>query len=187
MEENYQIFLNQLSSSINYEFDDFVQYFSFGKVRKNDILVSNSEVSSNLYFIISGSLRNYYISEEGNEKTRFIAIENMLITSLSSFISQIKSFEFIDALENTEFLKLSYTGFIELKNKSDNFHRFYSDFLENAYIQQNKAIEYRLTLSAKQRYEKLFKERPNFIQRFSNKIIASYLDIKPETLSRLKS
>lgn len=187
MEENFQKFLNQLSLSINYEFDDFAMYYSSGKIKKHEILVTNGEVCCNLYFIKSGCLRTYYISEEGHDKTRFIAIENMLITSLSSFISQKKSFEFIDALENTEFLKLSYTNFIELKNKSNNFHRFYTDFLEKAYIQQNKSVEYRLTLSAKKRYEMLFKEKPNFIQRFSNKIIASYIDIKPETLSRLKS
>jgi CRP-like cAMP-binding protein len=56
-----------------------------------------------------------------------------------------------------------------------------------AYLYQNKKIENLVTLSAKQRYDKLLTETPIYVQRLSNKILASYLDITQETLSRLKS
>jgi hypothetical protein len=59
--------------------------------------------------------------------------------------------------------------------------------MEMAYSFQNRKIESLVTLSAKERYDLLIKENPKAVQRLSNKIIASYLDIKQETLSRLKS
>ncbi len=64
---------------------------------------------------------------------------------------------------------------------------FYQRILEMAYSFQNKKIEGLVTLSAKQRYELLLKETPILVQKLSNKILASYLDIAQETLSRLKS
>jgi CRP-like cAMP-binding protein len=67
------------------------------------------------------------------------------------------------------------------------WEKFYRTLLEMAYLFQNKKIENLVTLSAKQRYGNLMTETPIYIQRLSNKILASYLNITQETLSRLKS
>jgi CRP-like cAMP-binding protein len=111
----------------------------------------------------------------------------MIATSLTSFISQQPSFEFVDALENSELLYISRNNFYNLIKEIPEWERFYIKLLEFAYIYQNKRIEELVTLSAGERYDILMKEHPGYIQRLSNKILASYLDVTQETLSRLKS
>lgn len=108
-------------------------------------------------------------------------------TALSSFVHQKPSFEYLDALEDSEILAISHFDFYRINKEVPNFTFFYQKMLEMAYSFQNKRIEDLIMLTAKERYEQLIKERPEFIQRLSNKIISSYLDIAQETLSRLKS
>lgn len=135
----------------------------------------------------SGCIRTYYITKQGYEKTRYVAFDNSIATSISSFISQQESFEFVDTLENSQLLAISHKKFYQLVADIPQWERFYRTLLEMAYLYQNKKIENLVTLSAKQRYDKLMNETPIYIQRLSNKILASYLDITQETLSRLKS
>jgi CRP-like cAMP-binding protein len=108
-------------------------------------------------------------------------------TALTSFISRKPSVEFIEALEDTELLSISHSDFYRLNKDLDSWKMFYQRILEMAYSFQNKKIEHLVTLTAKQRYNLVLKETPILIQRVSNKVLASYLDIREETLSRLKS
>jgi len=100
---------------------------------------------------------------------------------------QKPSIEVIEALEDTRLLSIGHGDFYRLIREMDNWRNFYQKILESAYSFQNRKIEALVTLTAKQRYEQLRTENPALIQRLSNKILASYLDMREETLSRLKS
>jgi CRP-like cAMP-binding protein len=177
----------QLNISISGDkLDGIVKYFKPLTIKKNTILLSRDETCNKLYFVNKGCIRTYYITGQGNEKTRFIAFEGMIATSLTSFISQQASFEFVDALENSELLYISRTTFYKLINDFPEWEKCYLRLLEFAYIYQNKKIEELVTLSAGERYAILVKDHPGYIQRLSNKVLASYLDVTQETLSRLK-
>jgi CRP-like cAMP-binding protein len=150
-------------------------------------LLSEGETCKDLYFVHRGSIRTYFVTARGQEKTRHIAFENAIITSISSFISQKKSTEFVETLENSELYAINHKDFYQLLSDIPLWEKYYRLFLESTYLCQNQKIENRITLSAKQRYDKLMSEEPIYIQRLSNRILASYLDITQETLSRLKS
>ncbi len=169
------------------QIDIIISCFKLRTVKKNTILLSEGEICKEFYFVHSGCIRTYYITKQGNEKTRYVAFENSIATSISSFISQQKSFEFVDTLENSELYSISHKDFYQLISDIPEWEKFYITLLEMAYLYQNKKIENLVTLSAKQRYDKLLTETPIYVQRLSNKILASYLDITQETLSRLKS
>ena len=169
------------------EIDKIISSFKPMSIKKNTVLLSHGEICKELYFVNKGCIRTYYITKQGNEKTRYIAFENSFVTSISSFISQQKSFEFVNTLENSELLVISNKDFYQLVADIPQWDRFYRRILEMAYIYQNKKIEDLVTLSAKQRYDKLMIETPQSVQRLSNKILATYLDITQETLSRVKS
>jgi len=178
----------QLNISISTDkLDEIVKQFKPLSVKKNTILLLQAETCNKLYFVNQGCIRTYYITEQGHEKSRLIAFEGMIATSLSSFISQQPSFEFVDALEDSELLYISYNSFHQLLNNVPEWRDFYLKLLEFAYLYQNKRIEELVTLSAGERYEILLNKHPQYTQRLSNKVIASYLDITQETLSRLKS
>jgi CRP-like cAMP-binding protein len=169
------------------DLDKVVDCFTPRLIKKNEILVAAGDISKEFYFINKGCIRTYFITKQGHEKTRYIMIEPSIGTALTSFISQKPSFEFIDALEQTELLAISHRNFYRLVDEIPSWGNFYVKIMEMAYSFQNRKIESLVTLSAKERYNQLIKENPRTVQRVSNKILASYLDIKQETLSRLKS
>ena len=169
------------------DLDTVIDCFKPRMVKKNEILISAGETAKEFYFIHSGCIRTYFITKQGHEKTRYIMTEPSIGTALTSFISQKPSFEFMDALEKTELLAISHTDFFRLVNELPQWKNFYLKIMEMAYSFQNRKIESLVTLSAKERYNQLIKENPKVVQRVSNKILASYLDVKQETLSRLKS
>lgn len=169
------------------QLDEILKCFKPISVKRNTILLSEGEISKSFYFVHSGCIRTYYMTKQGQEKTRFVAFEGSFATAMSSFIAQQPSFEFVDALENSELLSINHTDFYRFVNQIPQWEAFYRKLLEMAYIYQNKKIESLVTLSAKQRYDNLLSENPYYIQRLSNKILATYLDITQETLSRLKA
>jgi CRP-like cAMP-binding protein len=169
------------------ELDRIFSCFKLKSVRKNTQLLTEGSTCKEFYFIQKGSLRIFFMDKYGHEKTRYIMLDNYIGTALTSFIAQKPSVECIEALEDTEYLSISHADFYRLNTEIDNWRTFYQRILEMAYAFQNKKIEQLVTLTAKQRYEGVLTENPLYIQRLSNKILASYLDMREETLSRLKS
>lgn len=187
MTDKLKILLQTFAEFDERELNQIVHYFKPKSVKKNNVLLHEGSVCREFYYIHNGGIRTFFIDKNGQEKTRYIMLGNQIGTTLKSFISQKPSFEFIEALEVTELLVISYQDFYRLNKEIDNWKIFYQKILELAYIFQNRKIEALVTLTAKQRYEELLKENPVFIQRLNNKVLASYLDMREETLSRLKS
>lgn len=161
--------------------------FKLLKAKRGMLLYRQGDTCDKLFFVSKGSLRVYYLSQQGVERTRLFAFEGMLVTSLASFISGQASFEFVETLENTELLAIARHDFFALTETIAGWKDFYCRLLESAYIHNNHRLESVVTLNAKARYEQVLAQNPQIVQRVPNKIVATYLDISPETLSRLKS
>jgi len=187
MYDEFKSFLKYFIDFDDEELNKITECFNPKSVKKNTVLLSQGDVCNKFYYVGSGCIRTGFITKEGHEKTRYVMCDPSIGTALTSFISQKPSFEFIDALEDTELLVISYEDFYKLNAEMTNWKVFYQRILEMAYSFQNKKIESLVTLSAKQRYELVLKETPFLVQRLSNKILASYIDVSQETLSRLKS
>lgn len=169
------------------ELEQILSLFRPEKIKRNTLLLCSGETCNDLYFVSKGCLRTYYINEGGKERSRYLALEGMICTALASFISRQPSFELLDTLEDTEVLSIRYADFHELTRTVPAWNTFYKTLLEQAYLHNTHRIGTLVTLPAKQRYELLLQQQPQLIKRLPNKIIASYLDISQETLSRLKS
>jgi CRP-like cAMP-binding protein len=169
------------------QLDEIACCFKPKNVKRHSFLLHEGEVCKEFYYIHSGCIRTYFIDKNGHEKTRYIMPGCTIGTALTSFISQKPSIEFIEALDDTKLMAISHASFYRLNNEMPEWKSFYLKILEMAYSFQNKKLEALVTLSAKQRYQWILKENPALIQQVSNKVLASYLDIREETLSRLKS
>ncbi len=177
-----------MTTAINeVQVNEIVKSFTPRKVARGTLLVNYGEVCREFYFVGSGCIRTYFLTSGGQQHTRFIALEGSVGTAMSSFIGQTSSTEFLEALEDSELYAINYRNFRRLLTEIPGWLDFYNLFLEMAYIYQHEKLQQLSTLSAAQRYEKLMKDRPQYVQRISNKVLASYLDIREETLSRLKS
>lgn len=179
--------LNSITTFSEEELEQIAACFKPRIAVKGEYLLSQGETCNQFYFVGKGCIRTYFVDQNGNEKTRYIMPENYIGTALTSFVSQTPSFEWIDALSDSELLVISYDDFYRLNDELENWKTFYQRILEMAYSFQTRKIEAIVTLSAQQRFEQTMNENPSLFQLVSNKVLASYLDMSPETLSRLKS
>lgn len=138
-------------------------------------------------FVAKGCLRIYFIREDGQEATRHFAFENQFATGLASFITENPSLENIQVMEDSELLRISRKDFYYLLNLIPAWEKFYRYYLENAYINNLQIFQREITKDAELRYKELLSRNPEVVRRLSNKVVASYLNMSPETLSRMKS
>jgi CRP-like cAMP-binding protein len=179
---------NSLKSQFNEEqLNHILSYFKPMSIKKNAILLEQNTVANQLFFIKKGCLRLYYVNEEGNILTRFMAFENTFLTSIVSFISREPSLEYIQAVENSEVFIIPYHEFIHLRKTIPTWDSLYIYILEYGLTVINAKLSSLITQNATERYLNLLKNNPELVQRLSNVNLAAYLNISPETLSRLKS
>lgn len=163
-----------------------LSYFKEQEVRKDEILLAEGEASKRMYFVKNGCLRIYFLQADGAEATRYLAFENNFATGLTGFISQQPSQENIQALEKTEVLYIAREDFYTLLDQIPEWEKFYRSYLEGAYVTNTKRLMSFITMDATKRYQSLIAEHPTILQRLSNRMVANYLGISQEALSRLK-
>ena len=187
MTDKLKIVLKLFADFSEQELDKISGCFKSKTVSKGSILLHEGSICKDFYFIDKGCIRTFFIDKNGTDKTRYVMLDNHIGTALTSFITQKPSVEIIEALDDTELLTISHSDFYRFNKEMDSWKCFYQRILEMAYSFQNKKIEQLVTLTAKQRYDIVLNENPVLIQRLSNRVLASYLDMREETLSRLKS
>jgi CRP/FNR family cyclic AMP-dependent transcriptional regulator len=161
--------------------------YKYRLAKRNEILVEKGTIARHLFFVIKGCLRVFLTGEDGNESTRFLIFENHEGTAFPSFIQRTPSVASIQSIEPSELLMLSYTDAQMLIKEVPGWETMYRIGLEQDYIAAIQRIESLITMDSKERYQILMKTQPEIIQRLPGKIVADYLGISQETLSRLKS
>ncbi|NCT73729.1 MAG: Crp/Fnr family transcriptional regulator [Chitinophagaceae bacterium] len=169
------------------ELETILSYFKPLKLKKNELLLTHGQTSQRTFFVGNGCLRIFFINEDGQDATRYFAFENQFATALVSFITSEPSEEFIQAAEHTELLYITHNDFHFLLDKIPKWEKFYRHYLEKAYVNNTKRLMSFLTQDATEKYRQLLDENPIIVRRLPNKMVASYLNISQETLSRLKS
>jgi len=156
-------------------------------LKKNEVINIIGSPARRMYFVNKGCLRVYFLKPDGGEVTRRFAFENTFSTSLVSFITGEPLTEFTTAIETTELLYITRDDFYRLLDVIPAWEKFYRNFLEFAYVNNTRRLQILATQDATERYKYLLKENPHYVLRLSNKLVANYLNISPEALSRLKS
>ena len=153
---------------------------------KKDLLVEEGSFCNYIYFIEQGSCYSYLTDENGDKQVVQIALEDYWISDLYSFFSGKKAIYTIETLEPTKVLALNKEGFQKVCDTIPVFERFFRILIQNAYV----ALQQRMAKTNSEEGEILYKEfskiHPNFIQRIPQYLIASYLGVKPESLSRIR-
>lgn len=154
---------------------------------KNEVLMQKGQVCQRILFVRKGCLRIYFNQEDGQESTRLLAFENNFATALVSFITQEPSLEFTQAVGVAEVFYISYGDFHRLLEEVPAWEKFYRHYLEIAYVNNTHRLMSFITMDAAERYNQLLKQSPEVVQRLPSHLVASYLRMSQETLSRLKS
>lgn len=156
------------------------------KIKKGKIFMPVGKVCENLYLIGKGLLRQVY-TKEGKDITEHFSYEGCLVFSLESTIQGKPNAIFAEALEDLKMYKLTYQDLLELTEQDWEINMFYRKVLEfSLIVSQQKAYEWRFN-TANEKYIKLLQTQPEVIKRAPLIHIASYLNITPETLSRVRA
>ena len=161
---------------------DKLEVFHF---KKKDLIVKEGATSKYVYFVNNGVLRSYYL-KNGEEFTTQFYFENSYCSSYSSFLTQDKGRINIECLTDVEVLALSFDNVQNMYKNSKAFNTFGRRISEFLYIDFFERSSSFLLDDAKTRYLNLVKGRPEVLKSIPNYMIASYIGITPESLSRLK-
>ena len=161
-------------------------YFEFITLPKNYIVEEDNNIPKYLYFITEGYVRLFYYDENGDEHTNFIASPNNFITSFLDFIHQKTTNQNLECITDCQFFRIERSKLAELIDKNTTFKKISLTIFENAFSISNSRANDLATLSAELRYKKLLKQEPLIIQNVPVQYIASYLGIKPQSLSRIR-
>jgi len=156
------------------------------RVRKGDFLVRTGEVCNYLYFVQKGIVRGY-VQDGKKEITTWIAAENEMVTSITSFHTQQKAFENIQAIEDCELSCLHFDDLQFLYDRFPEVNVAARKLLEN-YLRDAEERAYIARLSeATSKYQRFIATKSFMLNRVPLKFIASYLGMTLETLSRIRS
>jgi len=180
-------YLIQKTTISNEKLENVLICFKKAQVKKNQILIHQNKICKQLFFIKKGCLRVVCLRDNGQEWTRQIAIENNFITIFPSYIEQTITDSYLQAVEASEVFYISYSNFIKLNTTTPKWRDFYTNILEQEYVNSTKRIEKLITMNGEHLYKDFKTNHSELFKRLPNKILASYLGLSQETLSRLKT
>ena len=170
--------------------DTELQYFQsklkFSSIQRKDLILRQEQICKKLFFVEKGSFRAYNINEEGKESTIMFALKNWWITDMDCFVNQKPAQVSIEALEQSTVISLSFGALHDLYEKIPAFERLFRILFQNAYIREQKRTLLYLSSNTQERYYQFLKQYPDFIEKVTQKQIASYLGVTPEFLSAVK-
>lgn len=150
-------------------------------VPKNTFLIKEGQICQALYFVNEGAIRQYYITENGDELTLNLFAENDWVLDFDSFMHQKPSKNVTKAIENTLIFELNIHDLHALIAQSQAFL-----LLNKAFNSSLKDSTFETLTTPEEKYRHLLATRPHILQKFSLKYVASYLKMTPETLSRVR-
>ena len=161
-------------------------FFTPKKIRKRQYILQEGDVCKYTAFVEKGMLRMYTIDEKGSEHIMQFAFEGWWISDQFSFLTGEPAIYNIDALEDSELLLLSKPAEEQLLQKIPKFERYFRILLQNNLIATQRRLISSLSQTAEQRYNQLLETCPTIPQRVPQHMMASFLGITPETLSRIR-
>lgn len=181
--------ISTISNTANLSQDEIElckSYFEPVTIARNTVLEEQGKVPQYLYFVSSGFMRLFYYDEDGDEQTTYFASPGGFVASFLPFIHQIKATENLESITDCEVLRVTNAALKKLIDESENFKKFSLIIFEQAMASTAARANHLATLNAEQRYKKLVAEQPQLIQNIPVQYIASYLGMKPESLSRIR-
>ena len=178
---------NETISITEEEFEYAKTLFLPKKLRKRRFLFEEGEPCIYTTFVEKGLLRSYTIDEKGNEHILQFAMQGWWSGDLYSFLTGEPSEYNIEALEDSELLLITKESWDQLLKEVPAFERYFRILIQNNLIATQRRLMGTFSTTAEERYQKMLKEFPDVIQRVPLHMIASYLGVTRETLSRIRS
>jgi CRP-like cAMP-binding protein len=185
----YKLFFQKFNEKIalTKEEQDVIQtYLTPKKLRKKQYLLQEGDVCKVIGFVEKGALREYSVDENGVEHIIQFALEGWTISDLYSFLTNEPAIYNIDALEDCELVLISKPAHEALLKQIPKYETYTRLQITGAYLAMQKRLTSIISLPVEERYTAFTALYPNIVQRVPQHMIASYMGLTPETLSRVR-
>jgi CRP-like cAMP-binding protein len=187
--ETAKPFLDYLRKFIDLSDDEFKEQIlpmvSIRKLEKKEMLTRAGEVENNIYFILKGLIRKYYLRRQEEINTQ-ISYEGHIIHSQESFHSRIPSEYFVEAIEQGIVVTMTYEKLEALFAQSQRMEHMGRLIITYTMVLKDRWQMQLVKMTPRERFINFVSNNPQLMQRVPQKYLASYLNIKPETFSRFK-
>jgi len=161
-------------------------FFVSKSLRKRQYLLQEGDICKHLTFIAKGLLRTYNVDDKGDEHMSVFGWEGWWLSDFNSFLNGEPAVFNIDAIEDSHLFTISRADYEVLFLTVPIMDRYFRILYQNSIVTKERRLMSSITHTAEEKYVQLAKSNPQMIARVPQNLIASYLGIAPETLSRIK-
>jgi CRP-like cAMP-binding protein len=165
----------------------FTSFLKIKKVKKRQLLVQPGFICKDKSYVLKGALRAYLVDNEGKDHTLAFAIEDWWISDYSSLIYQEPATLFVEALEDSVLIQISYESEQEFLRKIPKLEKFERIITQRSLAFQHKRLLANFTHTAEERYDEFMNKYPQIVNRVPQYALASYLGFTTEYLSKIRN
>lgn len=185
MKDLFKAHINDTSSISDEKFEYVYSFFKTKTPKKHQLLIEEGEPANYEYWVAKGCLKAYHTLEDGKTRVIRFAMEDWWISDYQAYLNQSIATLSIECIENCEVLMLSYQDRERLCKELPEMEHFFRKKIEGGYVSFQRRLMSMLTDDASKRFELFQLYYPSLLQRIPKTLIASYLGISRETLSRI--
>ena len=188
--QDFSSLFNYIAPHIKLNEEDkelFISVLRMKKVKRKQFVEQPGYVSKYRSYVVEGALRAFFIGTDGQEHTISLAVDNGFIGDPGSFLFREPATLFVEAIEDSTLIQWSYESEQLLLEKISQFATVMMQRAQRIAVMMQRRVISHLNLSAEERYEEFARKYPAFLQRFPLYIIASYLGMTREFLSKIRN
>jgi CRP-like cAMP-binding protein len=188
--QDYSSLLNNIKRFVSFLPEDEEQLISILKttrIKKRQFLDQPGFVSLYRNYVVKGAFRSFFLDNDGKDHTVQIAIEDWFVSDFYSYITQTPATLYVEALEDSTIFQMKYEDIEGLCTKNHRLSEYFRITTERAFAYSRKRALSNLSKTAEERYLEFQERYPGIVQRVPQKIVASYLGISAEFLSKIRA
>lgn len=185
----FRILIKHIRQKVELSEQDVVllkTFFIQKKLEKKEFLLREGEICNHLTFVSRGSLKSFMSDEKGQDRISLFAFEGWWISDFNSFINRERALLNIDAIENSELLLISFENYERLTLTIPVMDRYFRILYQNSLVTKDRRLMVSNKSTAEEKYLSLVQANPEIAKRIPHTLIASYLGLSPETVSRIR-
>jgi len=178
--------INRYVSLTSNEEKELCSIIKTSRIKKKQFIIQPGFVCHSRTYIVEGAIRVFYLDNDGKEHTVSIGVEDWFVTDFQSYIDQSPALNFAEALEDSIIFQMRYEDIEPLCKKNHNLSEYFRLTTEKAFAFSRRRVISNISDTAEEKYDKYIAKYPHIAKRVPQYILASYLGISPEFLSKIR-